>query len=108
VNLPAFKEVFVGKSTNPPELARLLTQLVANIREAISPLLQHPESVCTYQTVELSAATPTILSHRLGVTPLGWEVVDKDAAANIWRTAWDTKTITLIADNSCTIKLKVF
>jgi hypothetical protein len=52
--------------------------------------------------------TATEFNHGLQKTPFGWFVLDKTANADIWRTAWDSKTITLDATASATIKLWVF
>lgn len=52
--------------------------------------------------------TATQFPHGLGVTPQGFLVFDKNANADIWRTAWDDKTITLDASASVTAKIWVF
>jgi hypothetical protein len=45
--------------------------------------------------------TGLTVPHSLGRTPRGWIVVDKNADANIWRTAWTSTTISL--DSSATV-----
>lgn len=58
-------------------------------------------------TVSLST-TATAFSHGLGVAPQGFLVFDKTANADIWRTAWDDKTITLDATASVDAVIWVF
>lgn len=52
--------------------------------------------------------TATKFNHGLGVTPLGWIILDKTANIDVWRTAWDDKSITLRSSASGTIKVWVF
>jgi hypothetical protein len=50
--------------------------------------------------------TATAYPHGLGTTPQGFIIFDKNANADIWRTAWDDRTITL--DASATVNAKVW
>ena len=52
--------------------------------------------------------TATAFNHGLQQTPTGWIILDKNSNADVWRTAWDERTITLDASASTTIKLWVF
>lgn len=52
--------------------------------------------------------TATAFSHGLGVIPQGFLVFDKTANADIWRTSWDDKTITLDATATVSAKVWVF
>lgn len=54
------------------------------------------------------STTATAFNHGLGVTPQGFLVFDKTANADIWRTAWDDKTITLDANANVNAKVWVF
>lgn len=47
-------------------------------------------------------------NHTLGRQPEGWDVVDRDAAADIFRSAWDANTITLDASAPVTIAIWIF
>lgn len=58
-------------------------------------------------TVSLST-TATPFSHGLGTTPQGFLVFDKTSNADIWRTAWDDKTITLDATASVNAVIWIF
>lgn len=46
--------------------------------------------------------------HGLGRQPVGWFIVDKTSALDVWRTDWDTRTISLDASASSTITIYVF
>lgn len=48
------------------------------------------------------------INHKLSRQPIGWFVVDKSAAGDIFRTAWDVNFITLQASSNTTINLWVF
>lgn len=50
----------------------------------------------------------TAINHLLGRQPKGWAVVDIDTAATVHRTAWDSRTLTLVASSACTVSLWVY
>ena len=50
----------------------------------------------------------TVINHGLQQTPLGWIILDRTNNSNVWRVSWDSKSITLQASVSTTIKLWVF
>jgi hypothetical protein len=52
--------------------------------------------------------TGTAIDHTLGRQPRGWKVVDVDAAATIYRSAWSETTLTLVPSADCTVSLWVF
>lgn len=112
MNLPGFKRVTILSSIEPKELARQLLQLINNIGESVNRLLANPDASSTVQDVELVAATPKLVSHRLelkeGQTPSGWLVTDIDANTTVRRNDWDHRTITIQAANNCNIRLKVW
>lgn len=58
-------------------------------------------------TIDITT-TATAFNHGLNVTPQGFIVFDKTANADIWRTAWDDKTITLDATATVGAKVWVF
>ena len=53
-------------------------------------------------------ATATAFNHGLSTTPQGWIILDKTANVDVWRTAWDDKTITLQGSGSVSVKIWVF
>ncbi len=48
------------------------------------------------------------VSHLLGRQPRGWFVVDKTTDANVWRTAWDSRLLTLDASATTVVSLWIF
>ncbi|TXH54801.1 MAG: hypothetical protein E6Q97_10105 [Desulfurellales bacterium] len=48
------------------------------------------------------------ISHGLGRTPRGWFVVDRNAACDLHRTAWDARTITIISSATATVSIWVY
>jgi hypothetical protein len=83
-------------------------QFVSYVAEAVNPLLARPRAFSTTQAVELTAATPKIVSHKLGKTPAGWLVTDIDANTTVRRNTWDSKTITIQAAANCNIVIEVW
>lgn len=112
MRVPSLKKIFVKGDEEPRILARLLLQFVASVNEALEPILSREDALRVVQEVVLVAATPKAVNHKLllptGKTPNGWRVSDIDAAATVHRTAWDDKTITLLASSNCTVLLEVF
>jgi hypothetical protein len=59
--------------------------------------------------IEISVTTTaTSFEHKIGKTPVGWIIFDKNTNSNVWRTAWDDRSITLQASLASTIKVWVF
>jgi hypothetical protein len=112
LNLPALKKVTIGSSVDPIALGRLLLQFINYVAEAINPLLARPRSFSVSQSVDLVAATPKVVSHKLplrtGQVPTGWLVTDIDANTTVRRNDWDDKTITIQAAADCTVILEVW
>jgi hypothetical protein len=57
--------------------------------------------------VTLAVGSRTV-SHGLGRIPTGWRVIDIDAAATIYRSAWTDKTLTLVSDAAGGAVVEVF
>lgn len=57
--------------------------------------------------IKLIGGTPLPINHGLGRTPILWTLADINAATNVYRTAWSSSTITLIATVNCTIAIWV-
>lgn len=60
--------------------------------------------------IPLEVGVPYELSHGLGVNPRGWIIIKKNAEADIWQTASDTPSATMVLNASAdvTISLWVF
>lgn len=79
------------------------------LQEAVSQSLDPIVRVALLDGVQVSydlVAGSNRVSHPLQRTPLGWIIVDRDSGATVYRTAWDSRTISLTA--SGTIKLQVW
>ena len=76
-------------------------------RDFSDQLLPNPFIVGVILDISLTT-TATAFNHGLQQTPSGWIILDKDSNADVWRTDWDERTITLDASASTTIKLWVF
>jgi hypothetical protein len=59
-------------------------------------------------TSQLITSSGTEVVHSLGRQPIGWYILDRNAGETIYRTAWDTKTITLKATGAVTVDIWVF
>lgn len=59
------------------------------------------------EDVSVTTAATTI-NHKLGKQPQGWLILDQDTNATVWRTSWDSESITLDTSANCTITLWVF
>lgn len=52
--------------------------------------------------------TATQIAHGLGRTPRGWWITDASVGATVYKTAADSRTITLIASSAGTFSVWVF
>ena len=57
-------------------------------------------------TVTVNGATA--INHKLGKTPRGWFIIDKLAAVDVFRTAWNNTTITLESASPVTVTVLIF
>ena len=60
------------------------------------------------EDVDLNAAANTEINHRMGRQPRGWILTDQSAAATVYRVAWTTQTLTLLASAASTVDIWVF
>jgi hypothetical protein len=78
-------------------------KLIATIlRELQKPLLAY-EMVTT--SIESGGNT---VNHRLGRTPMGWIVVDKDDIVDMYRESWDSTKIIIQADAAANVTFLIF
>ncbi len=82
--------------------------LQSSVEEALNPVLRAE----LLNGVAITAVAVTVagveVEHKLGRPPIGFLITDIDADANVWRTAWNSFTITLDATASATINLWVY
>ena len=57
--------------------------------------------------IEVTTST-VVVDHKLGRQPIGWFIVDKSASGDVWRTAWNDKTITLDSSATTTINIWIY
>jgi hypothetical protein len=58
--------------------------------------------------VVLASGTPKSIPHGLGAVPTGWFLVDNNANAVVYRTAWTNQTITLEPSANATVSIWVY
>lgn len=78
-------------------------------KSAIDQLLANPaNSSVILRNVSLANGT-TVVNHRLGRVPQGWQIIDIEGAALIYRSApLNDLTITLTSNAAVTVNLEVF
>jgi hypothetical protein len=57
--------------------------------------------------VALTSGQDNPVSHGLRSTPTRWVILDVNAQATIWRTAWDEANLTLHTSANCTVSVWV-
>lgn len=88
---------------------RQLNQVQRNIHEWLNVLAAYGPLWGNTLTQTFAAGQNLSLDHGLGRQPIGWMVWDaRTAAAEIYRTAWDAKTISLTSVNAGSYTLRVF
>lgn len=58
--------------------------------------------------IKLIANTAQVINHGLQRQPQGWFLTDNNADATLWRSAWNTLTITLTGSANATVNIWVF
>lgn len=93
--IPIFRKISVDTFD---DMSRLQDALGTTINKIVKK-----DVIDGAQLSNLSIGTAAVrISHTLGRQPLGWIVTDIDKNANIYRTAWDSKTITLTSSAAAT------
>lgn len=77
----------IGKNpVRPPSIKDTDDQFQREVRAAIKNLDDPSLRRVTVKQVALSTTT-TLVPHRLGKQPVGWQISDQNAQADIWRDA---------------------
>ena len=86
-----------------------ISMLQTRWAQMLNQLLRQPQAKgLILQGVELISGA-TVVNHRLGRKLQGWQIVDQDAAAAIYRSApKNDLTLTLTSDAPVTVDLLVF
>lgn len=88
---------------------RELSQIQDNITKILDHYVSEREILDGIPLSNIAVATtPTIISHKLGRTPLGYIITSKNGPGDIWDTARDSKTITLTSSAAVTCAIWVY
>lgn len=85
-----------------------LDQVQTNVEQVLTPIATIPQNDgAAIRQVKLLTGINRI-AQPLTRKPLGWYVTDKDTTADIYRSAWDSRTVTLVTDNDVTVDIWIF
>lgn len=84
-----------------------LSKLVSWVKEYLDQFSANTFIRGEYLTLTVEA-TGTSVPHRLGEVPAGWIIVDRDTGANVWRTSWNDRIISLQSSAKITLTIWVF
>lgn len=75
----------------------------------LNPLLSNPITQgILLKNISLKNGS-NVINHLLGQSPQGWQIIDIDASANIYRSApFNDLTLTLTSSAACLVSLYVF
>lgn len=90
------------------KLPRQRTAEAQEFAERINTLLDSPILRKNVLEKDLTSGTALKIPHKLGRTPEGWLVVDRDASATVHRVSWDKDFLELQADADVSVKVWVF
>jgi len=85
-----------------------LQRLQDNVSNAISEIIRIPLLDGRLVTQTFPASVSTTIEHKLQRDPLGWIVVGKNAAADMWEISKDSRFIALQTDQDVTITFWIF
>lgn len=95
--------------TGLPSVDRAILRVNDAVQDALRTPLQCPLLDGVQVAVSIGTSD-TVVEHRLGRQPLGWFVVDSETSGawSLRRSAWDERTLTLIATAAFTGAIWVF
>jgi hypothetical protein len=103
VALDAFKKF------NAPD--RLMNTLQDNVDNSLRPLLTNPRNDGhLIENIVITSGTAKTVNHGLGRILRGWEIADKNANANVWKStsSFPDKTLILNASANVTVSIYVY
>jgi hypothetical protein len=83
-------------------------RVVSQTADAVNFLLTNSILSSNLVSVVFSGAGSKSIAHTLQKQPIGWVIVDKNTTAGLYRTAWDSSTLTLTASASGNFTILVF
>jgi hypothetical protein len=78
-----------------------------SVSQTLDPILRIPVIDGVQVSYSLVSGSNRI-SHPLQRIPQGWIIVDRNSAATVYRTAWDSRTISLTASGAINISVWVY
>lgn len=86
---------------------RSLALFQDNVNQALIPLQSSPFVGGVLLTDVALVTGSNAVPHTLGRTPIMWVITDRNGTATIYRTAWNTSTISLTVSANLTVSLWV-
>jgi hypothetical protein len=87
---------------------RNLMQLQDNIASVVETLRTCPFLDGTAVSAIVLKSGANVINHLLDRQPQGYFLTDINASATVYRSAWDVKTITLVASTNTTVSFWVY
>lgn len=85
---------------------------LANVQDQVASVLGPISRVTILNGVQIDGVLLTTagvtLDHLLTRQPLGWFIVDADAAATVYRSAWNDRNITLVSSAPVTTSIWIY
>jgi len=88
----------------------ILSRLVSELERVLFEFTRREDndSVIVDTTAIATGASGTTLTHGLGRTPTGWQIVSPDANATVWELSKNTSQLVLRASAAVNVKVKVW
>lgn len=102
----SLKTLFRKVQTDSQEL-NTIQSFVYTAFETVRNLLEKKSSLIEYN-LAVPGAGNVVIQHNLGRVPFGWNIIDRDTAATVYRVSWDTNTITLNVSGALTFSVEVW
>ncbi len=107
----SLKKINTSGAVDVPELSRVVTQLQANVAEALTPLQNKPilDGIFLRNIVLISG--DNLIQHKLGRKVVGYWAASQNAASQFYDNIQTNTSLTnfsLTATSPCTVNLWVF
>lgn len=107
----SFKKINTSNATDIPELSRVVTQLQANVGEALTPLQNKPILDGIFLRGIVLISGDNLIQHKLGRKVVGYWPTSQTAASQFYDNIQTNTSLTnfiLTATSPCTVNLWVF
>lgn len=85
-----------------------LSRVQDRVADALTQVLVNPLLNGEFVTVSFDTGLTQTVNHKLSRKPLGWIITDKTATADIYRSDWDSRTLTLVSSSNTIVTLYIF